>query len=328
VLCFQPFSPLLCNPTYLSILHLQLLPQTLKRWFHLFNHFQATLHYFTETSTRLITLFIPQIDYENMKQIMDYNHAKNVKSALKNLIEKLKKQQNAATAASTSASGKNDKAATTEADDDNEESGEESPKKKSPVKKPVTSKKAKLSEEVVEEVSEEEDLDKKVVVKKGPAAKKGTAVKKGVGKATAPKKASAGGPKSTAKGKGKKAGKTEEAEDEADDVEAEVEGGEDDAAKGEDEDDIKMKEANGKLHESLPIAPTPSQGDPQENRIVPAGPVMTGPPLYITIEGEEYTYTPYDVYVAQSHEITLEHYLTWKKSNDYSFYIDPVPYSL
>jgi hypothetical protein len=267
-----------------------------------------------------------------MREMLAYSHAKNVKSALKNLLEKLRKQQNAATAAAEN----NDKISTPEGDDSGEGSGDEAPKKPG-AKKSARAKKGKAAEEVNDaaEASEEDESAKKVV-KKAPAAKKGAAAKKGVGKTTAPKKASAGGPKPAAKRKGKKAAKAEEAEDEAEVVDAKVEGEDNDdddddndddaaaAAKGEEGD---MKDP-GKSLDSLPNAPTPSNAAPSEGltTLATAG-AMTGPPLYITIRGDEYTYTPYDVYVANSHEITLEHWLEWKKFNfNYDDWLDPVPY--
>jgi hypothetical protein len=64
-------------------------------------------------------------------------------------------------------------------------------------------------------------------------------------------------------------------------------------------------------------------------RALPATAVMTGPPLYLDINGEVYTYTPYDAHLAQSHGVTLEHYLEWKKYNmNYDDWLDPAPYSL
>jgi len=152
----------------------------------------------------------------------------------------------------------------------------------------------------------------------------------GVGKTTAPKKAAAGGPKPAAKGKGKKATKAEEEDDEIVEMEedAKVDTEDDGAAKEEDEEDMKVDDT-GKSPDSLPAPPTPSAGKTVASQTLPATAVMTGPPLYIVINGEVYTYTPYDVHLAQSHGVTLAFYLEWKKDNmNYDDWLDPVPYSL
>jgi hypothetical protein len=192
------------------------------------------------------------------------NHAKNAKSALKNLFEKLKKQQNLAAAGSSTADG--DNAATPEAEDGDEEAVEDAPKMKTPARKTTrTTKKGEDNEDVDEE--EPAKTAKKTVAKKGAAASKSTA-KKGVRKTTAPKKAAAGGPKTPGKGKtkGKGKAKAEESEVEAKVETAEVEMVEGDAAtaKAEPEDeDMKDTEFDGKSPNSLThstelVAPQPS----------------------------------------------------------------------
>jgi hypothetical protein len=187
-----------------------------------------------------------------MAALISMNHAKNAKSALKNLFEKLKKQQNLAAAGSSTADA--DNAATPEAEDGDEEAGEDTPKMKTPARKPTrTTKKAEDNEDVDEE--EPAKTAKKTVAKKGAAASKSTA-KKGVGKTTAPKKASAGGTKTPGKGKtkGKGKAKAEESEAEAEVETAEVEMVEGDAvtAKAEPEDkDMKDAEFDGKSPNSL-----------------------------------------------------------------------------
>jgi len=187
-----------------------------------------------------------------MAGLISMSHAKNAKSALKNLFEKLKKQQNLA-AAGSSADAEN--TGTPEAEDGAEEADEGSPKEKTPARKTRATKKTEADDN--EDGDEEEKpakTPKKPAVKKGAATPK-SAAKKGVGKATAPKKASAGGPKTPAKGKGKK-GKAEDSEPEA---EAEVETGDvemagvDAAAKAEPEDEeVKdVDEDAGKFPHSL-----------------------------------------------------------------------------
>jgi hypothetical protein len=231
-------------------------------------------------------------------------HSKNVRSSLRKLFDKLKLQHKGAPAGSSSTV-----LASIETDED--EAAEDSDEKTSP-KKPVT-KKAATPKKGVEadddEAAEESDEKKspkkaatKSVTKKGTVTKKTATPKKGVGKTTAPKKAGAGGPKTPAKAKGKK-GKVE--------PEADAEG-EDEATKNESGDE-KMKEADedGKLPQSLTSI---------NERPLPVAAEGSG--MLVTTSGQVFSYTPRDVEVAKSHEVTLIDYLIWKAENNYDFYLD------
>lgn len=161
------------------------------------------------------------------------------------------------------------------------------------------------------EEAEEESSKKPAPTKKATAAtaKKG-ATKKTVGKTVTPKKASAGGPKTAAtKGKGAK-GKNAETNNED---EGEWVAKEDDVVPAKsDSEDEKMKEdgEDGKLPQSL-----------TSNTELPL-PVTTEAPLSVVINGEAVIYTPRDVEVANSHEVTLVDYLIWKSENNYDFYLN------
>jgi len=165
--------------------------------------------------------------------------------------------------------------------------------------------------EVSEQQVEEESSKKPVPTKKATAvtAKKG-ATKKTVGKTVTPKKASAGGPKTPAtKGKGAKGKKVETNNED----EGELVAKEDDvvSAKSDPEDEQMNEDGeDGKLPQSL-----------TSNTAFPL-PVMTEAPLSMVINGEAVVYTPRDIEVANSHEVTLVDYLIWKSENNYDFYLN------
>lgn len=264
-----------------------------------------------------------------MAKLVNYNHAKNVKAAVNKLFERLKKQHNMATVAASSDAA--EKATTPEADD-GDEMVEESPKK-SPVKKATAAKKGKASAAAEEASDKEESPTKKPVTKKGTAtAKKATTPKKVVGKTTAPKKASAGGPKTPVKGKGKKAAMTEEVEEEAE-AEGDAETDDNADAKSEDTDKVMedVEEAAGKSTQSppadneLPVDIPTTVASPEALAAAVADPAK--PMFHILIQGYDYSYAPFDVSVANRYKMTLREYLQWKEYNDYTFYCGPRPYS-
>jgi hypothetical protein len=152
-------------------------------------------------------------------------------------------------------------------------------------------------ENEADEESDEKKSPKKTITKRGTATKKPATPKKTVGKNTTPKKAAAKAP-AKSKAKGKKA-------------KAESEGEEDAAAKTESSDE-KMKDGgeDGKLPQS-----------PSSTSEVPH-PVIPEAPLTVVINGEIVVYTPRDIEVAESHEVSLVDYLIWKSTNDYDFYLN------
>lgn len=269
-----------------------------------------------------------------MAALVNYNHAKNAKSALNKLFERLKKQQNLAAAGSSSDGADR---ASPEADDGDEEA-EDSPKKKSLIKK---STRAKKSEEDAE-ATDDEDSSKKPTAKK-VTTKKAASVKKGVGKTTAPKKASSGGPKTPIRGKGKKS-KIEEPEAKA---EAEQEADVNDAsAKAEGDDDADMEdlteEEAGKSSQSLTQSseiaplPTPALVTIPTNLLPgfvapPAPPKIanpTRPLLEMIIQGYVYYYTPWDQYIADSHGISIREWLQFKETSDHASREEAWPYDV
>ena len=206
-------------------------------------------------------------------------YAKNVKSSCRKLFKKLRKAHSAAAASGSGAAGMS---GTPEADD------------------------SEASEQQVEEESSKQPVPTKKAT--AATAKKG-ATKKTVGKTVTPKKASAGGPKTPAKGKGAKGKKVETNNED----EGELVAKEDDvvSAKSDPEDEQMNEDGeDGKLPQSL-----------TSNTALPL-PVMTEAPLSVVINGEAVVYTPRDIEVANSHEVTLVDYLIWKSENNYNFYLN------
>jgi hypothetical protein len=309
-----------------------------------------------------------------MAEMMGYSHAKNCKSAVKTLFEKLKKHRNEAIAAAAASAGTSASIPEHEGTSEGgEEEAIEEPKAKKPAaKKAAKAKKEEATEEEGEE-AEEAQSPKKATAKKSAATKKAAATKKTVGKQTAPKKAS--GKKAAAKVEENDAeveadevdmADEDAAAPKAEDVDHEMNEGFDEAGKStrspSPSNPLSIPQTPGSLQISAISDPaslaasegkyaTPVGADSESSGVVNlsspmalnaaasasdvAGPstsdAATAPvamhpvPLEIVINGQIFYYTPYEAWVASTHQVTLEAWLLWRVHNDYSF-LGPQPY--